>query len=346
VRLFRVSEVVALQLAIEVAVADGVGKAAVADAVDLDLDASGVDGDQRDALLAAAWQDIALAREVDHRLAVGDIDGERHLLGERFVDVGRQSGADLDLVALAMLDAIDAKLAAFDGDRLRVAAIDGDELREVVLAARQAFRELDADTRRRGVAIGRVVGHAEAVLGAELFIGVANARGFGERKAGFQGVDGGAPVGAALHGLTQHGERAGLHGGVGAQHVGAVGGARGVDGEVVVFGFVRIGLDGEQRLGEADPVFRALAVGDDGGCIRARGGACIRTHELFGGKPQVGGGSPVRFPGVANVGLVAVGVLGDALVGEDRFLGDRRRREGGGEKCHAEDKGFEDAHRR
>ncbi len=73
-------------------------------------------------------------------------------LFERFVHVRRQARADLDLIAPAVDDTVDAELVAFDGDGLRVLGVDGDELGEVHLTAGEVLGELNADARRGRVA--------------------------------------------------------------------------------------------------------------------------------------------------------------------------------------------------
>ena len=63
-------------LLLEIAALQGLRQAAVADAVDLDVDLLGVDGDQRDALLAAVGQHVAAAGGAHRRRAVLHVDGE------------------------------------------------------------------------------------------------------------------------------------------------------------------------------------------------------------------------------------------------------------------------------
>ena len=95
-------------------------------------------------------------------------------------------------------------------DALRVLAVDGDELGEVDLAAGEGFGELQAQARGGHFRFGLVVGHAEAVLGAQLLVRLAHGAVVGEGEAGLQGIDGRAPVGAPLQRVAEHGEGAGL----------------------------------------------------------------------------------------------------------------------------------------
>ncbi len=79
-------ELVALQLTLEVAALQRADEVAVADAVDLNLHLGGVDGDERDALLAAARQHVRLAGEAHERLAVGHIHRDLDGLGQILLD--------------------------------------------------------------------------------------------------------------------------------------------------------------------------------------------------------------------------------------------------------------------
>ena len=126
---------------------------------------------------------------------------------------------------------------------------------------------------------GLVVGHAEAVLGAQLVVGLAHGAVVGEGEAGLQGVDGRAPVGAPLQRVAEHGEGARLLRIVLGALVGDVGGAGSVHRQVVALAvLVRVGRDGEQRAGKADPGVGIASVGDDGAGEVARGGARVARN--------------------------------------------------------------------
>ena len=135
--------------------------------------------------------------------AVRHVDGDLRRFGQLLADFGRQAGADLHLVALAVGQAFDAELLAFLHEVLRVLAVDRDELRDIRLRAAQVFGELEAQARRRRLGVGLVVGHAEAVLGAQLVVGFARRLIVGEIEAEFQRVDRRAPVGAALRAFAR-----------------------------------------------------------------------------------------------------------------------------------------------
>ena len=122
--------------------------AAVADPIDRHLDEIGVDGDERDALLAGARQHIGLAREPDRRASVAHIDIERGVLEQILADSRGQAGAERDGVGVAVLKPLDADLLLVDRERRLVLADDRDERREVG-ALGQGLAELEAGARAR-----------------------------------------------------------------------------------------------------------------------------------------------------------------------------------------------------
>ena len=99
-------------MAEELVVADRRGEAAVADPVDGGERLVGVDRDDRERGAGTGGKDIGIAGEADPRGAVADIDVEFGRMGEDLAVGGGQAAADADLVAAAMLDAVDADLAA------------------------------------------------------------------------------------------------------------------------------------------------------------------------------------------------------------------------------------------
>ncbi len=314
-------DLVAGELALEVAAVERADEVAVADAIDLDLDLGGVDGDDGDALLAAARQHVALAGEAHERLAVGHVDGDGDALLQALLDVGGKPGAELDLVALAVREAIDAELLAVGRNGLRVLAVDGNELREVDLLVREVLGELQAQARGGGLRFGLVVDHAEAVLGAQLLVGSAHLAVVGEREARLQSIDRGAPERAALERVAEHGERTRLVAVVLRSAVGDVGGAGGVHRQVVALvAFLGINVDGEERAREPDPGVDVLAVGDDCGGEVARSPARIGAKPFLSGLAQLwrlfAGGLPVGL----EVGLVTLAVLLDPLMQEGMRL--------------------------
>ena len=115
-----IARIVALKLSLD----DGRRKPAIADAIDLERNLLGVDGDERQALLAGARQHIAAPAGAHRRRAVAHIDVELGRLEQALADGRRQAGADRNLVALAMREPLEAELAILDIDGRRVAAVD------------------------------------------------------------------------------------------------------------------------------------------------------------------------------------------------------------------------------
>ena len=168
--LLQGAQVVASELALEIAALQHLGDAAVADAVDLDLDGVGVDRDERDALLSAVGQHVAAPHRPDRRRPVLNVDSQLRRLGQSLAaDGGRQAGAYLHLVALAVRQAVDAQLALLGRHGLRVLAVDQHVLRPVHLAGAQVLAELHAQPRLAGVAVHLVLEDAEAVLRNQAF---------------------------------------------------------------------------------------------------------------------------------------------------------------------------------
>ena len=153
-----------VELAQERPVADRAGQAALADAIERDLDLGGVDGDGGNTLGADARQHEIVAREAHRGAAVAHVDVENGCFLQRLVDDGGDAGAHGDLIALAMRDAIDAELFARRGDRRRGLSVERHIGREVEPPGFQFLGELDADPRRGRVGVDRVVDDAEAVL--------------------------------------------------------------------------------------------------------------------------------------------------------------------------------------
>jgi hypothetical protein len=284
---------------------------------------------ERNSLLAAAGEHVGLAREAHEGLAVGHVDGDLDLLFKILVDVGGEARAQVDLVALAVRETFDAELLAFGDDALRIVAVDRDELGEIHLPARQALGELQAQARGGRLRFGLVVDHAEAVLGAQLLVGQAHLRIVGERQARLQGVDGGPPVGATLERVGEHDEGLRLQGGLLRALIGEVGRARGIDGKVVALAaLVGVGRDCEQRARKPEPGSRVLIIGYDGAGETARGRARILGNRALAlgaqRRPVAAAEPPVRL----EIGLVALGVGLDVVMGEGSLLG---LRAGGGE---------------
>jgi hypothetical protein len=210
-----------------------------------------------------------------------------------------------------------AQLAVLGRYALRVATVDGDEFGEVDLAAGEAFGKLQAQARRRGFGFRLVIGHAEAVLGTQLVVAFAHGAVVGEREASLHGVDGRAPVGAALQRVAEDGEGARLLRITLAALVTQVCSAGGVHRQVVALAIlVRVGGDGEQRACQSDPGVGVVFIGDDGAGEVARCGARVGVQRALAVAAQIGGATVGSFPVRLEVGLVADRVVLDALMRE------------------------------
>ena len=111
------AQLIGFELGEEIAAVQRRDQIAVADAADGDLRPRRIDRHQRDAGLAGARQDVALAGEAHLGGAVAHIDLVVGGLEQALADGGGQALAQHDVVALAMLDAVQAQLLARRGDR-------------------------------------------------------------------------------------------------------------------------------------------------------------------------------------------------------------------------------------
>ena len=194
----------------ELVVADRRGEAAVADAVDGGERLFGVDRDDRKRGAGAGGQDIGIAGEADPRRAVADIDVELGRMGEDLAVGGGQPAADADLIAAAVLDAVDADLATLRLDGEALAAGNGDEVGKARVGDRQVIGEDDADARIGNVGVDIVGDDAEAVLGDDLVVGGADRGVLDQRQAGAIGAIGQLPLLAPLEAVAHERERLGL----------------------------------------------------------------------------------------------------------------------------------------
>ena len=134
--------------ALKVAVDHRVDQVAVADPKHAHGHRGSVDADQGNSALAGARQHIGAPGKAHERLAVAHVDIEFSRFGQAFLDGGRKASAQIDVVALAVLQTIDAKLLSFRRQGRLVAAGQRQERREVG-ALGEIFRELETGTRRR-----------------------------------------------------------------------------------------------------------------------------------------------------------------------------------------------------
>src|SRR5215831_10615160 len=157
-------EVVAVEIALEIAPHHRLEQIAIADAVDFERHRRGIDAHQRNAALPRARQHVSLAGEAHLRLAIAHVDVEVGGFQQRLLHLRGNAGTQRDGVTLAVLEALDAELPLLRGERGLVLAADADEWREVGALARQVLGELEADARRGGIRIDRVVEQPEAVI--------------------------------------------------------------------------------------------------------------------------------------------------------------------------------------
>ena len=162
-------ELIALDVLAELAVDRRGKQPTVADLQDVDGDAPGVDGDERQALLAGARQHVGAAGEAHARLAVAHVGDDVRLAAQRLAARRRHAGAQRQLIALAVLEALDAELLIGAAHRRLLHAGDRHEWRKVGALGKR-LGELQAETRRRHVGVHRVVEQAEAVLLAHFVV--------------------------------------------------------------------------------------------------------------------------------------------------------------------------------
>ena len=131
--------------------------------------------------------------------------------GKDFLDGGRQAGAQIDVVALAVLQPVDAELLALAGQRRLVGAGQREERREVDPLG-EVFGELEAGPRRGPVGIDGVVQQPETVLVAHLLVLAADLGDLAHVERQPQRIQRRTPQLALGHRPAQHGQRIGLLG--------------------------------------------------------------------------------------------------------------------------------------
>ena len=140
----------------------------------------------------------AVAGEAGGRSAILDVDRQHDRAFEHLADRRRQAGAEGDAVVVAMLQSLDADLAAFRLDAFRRRLVDGDEGRVVDAGLDQILGELGADARRGGVGLDRVLDDAKTLAGLEILVFGADRGGVRQREARLIGIEGGAEEIAAV----------------------------------------------------------------------------------------------------------------------------------------------------
>ena len=245
-------ELVTAQRGLEVAADHGVDEVAIADPEYVDAHRLGVDRDQRDALLAAARQHIGAAGEAHEGLAVADIDIELGRFRQALLHRRGQAGAQIDGVALAMPEALDAELLVFAGDRRPVAA-GKCQIRREIDALGEVFGELEAGPRRGGIRVDGVIQQLEAALVAQLFVLPADVGDLAQLQRQPQRIERRAPQLAVGHRAAEHGQGFRLLAGIAGALIGDIGRGRGALQQEGRFGRGRR-ADLEDRLGQPQPV--------------------------------------------------------------------------------------------
>src|SRR4029079_5539379 len=111
----------------------------------------------------------------------------------------------------------------FGGERRLVGAFKRNERREVRALARQLLGELEAGARRSRIRIDRVVKNAEAVLVAQLLVGLPHIRDLAKVTRISVGIERRAPQRALSARATENQQRVGLLAAVSRALVGDVG---------------------------------------------------------------------------------------------------------------------------
>ncbi len=226
------------------------GDVAVADPVKRELGAVGVDGDDRDPAPGGRRKHEVLAGEAHGGRTVLHVDFEIDLRLKVFLDRGRQTGAQCQLVTLAVGQPLDADLVVLGFHRFRRGTVERDEGRVIDAALDQRIGELDAGARGHAIGIDRVADDTEAPAGAKIIIGGLDGLGRDQLQAGLVGIEGAAIVLRVFEALGEHGQciRPAL-GGAGQQV--AVEG-----GEHALAGYVAVAGDGVCGSGHFQPELR------------------------------------------------------------------------------------------
>ncbi len=332
-RILQLLNIGTAQAGLEIAVAETVGRdrvdqVAVADAVDFDGDGFGVDADDGNALLAGARQHIGRGRKAHGRLSVAHIDREIRRFRQRFVHHRRQTGAQRDLISLAMREALDAKLLLRDRQRRLVGAGERDEGREIG-ARRNVFGELETGARRRRVGIDGIIEHAETVLVAQPLILPAHIGDFAQFEREPQRIERRPPDLALAQQRAEKRETVGFLVAIGGALIGDVGRARRAFEQHRAL-VVVAGADLLDGVGETQP--RAGVIGGSGNDLveHRHAGAEIVLGECGVGVALELVDRLRRRPGVGlDLGLELDRAAGQIVVGEWLGRGSRGKASNG-----------------
>ena len=274
------------------------------------FDSGRIDADQRNAALAGARQHIGAAGKAHERLAVAHIDVEFGRFRQGFLDRGRQAGAQIDVVAFAVLQAVDAKLLAFGRQRRLVGAGQRQERRKIDPLG-EVLGELETGPRRGAVGVDGVIQQTKTVLVTHLLVLAAHLGDLAHVERQPQRIQRRTPKLAVGHRPAQHRQRIRLLGRIAGALIGDIGRGRGaLEQEGLFAGTCRADL--EDGLGELEPV----------GAVFGRGGRDL-SEDLQAGA-EVGtleggiGVGPQRRAGFGNRPRLALdlGLQLDRQIGE------------------------------
>ena len=283
-------DVIAVEIALEIAPDHGVEQIAIADAVDFERHRRGVDADHGNAALAGARQHVGLAGEAHQGLAVAHVDVEIRGFRQRLLHRRGNAGPQRDGVTLAVLEAFDADLPILHRERRLVLTADRDERREIGAPARQVLGELEAGARRGCIRIDRVVEQPEAVFLAQALVLLTHVGDLAQLERDAQRVERRPPHRAIGIAATEHQQALGLLAGIAGALIGEIGGGGGALEQQGAFAVIAR-TDLQNGLCEPEPV--GAVVGRDRHDLSENLHAAAEIVALESGvgfAPQRGGG--------------------------------------------------------
>ncbi len=137
---------------------------AITDAAQQQIDGVKVNRFKWNRRICRFWQYISPPWEAGRGCAIPDIKRQRDILDQALTAGRRQASAECDLIARAMLDAVDTNLTAIRLHR-KICAGKLDERRVIHSSFYQAFGKFGANTRRGRIFVDAMLGDAKAVFG-------------------------------------------------------------------------------------------------------------------------------------------------------------------------------------
>ena len=319
----EIGQLVAGERFLKIAVDHGADQIAIADPEHVDVHRRGIDADQGDAALAGARQHIGPPREAHERLAVADIDVELGRFRQAFLDGRRQAGAQIEIVPLAMFQAVDAELLALGRQRRLVGAGEREERREIDPLG-EVFGELETSPRRRPVGINRVIQQPETVLVAHFLVLAADLGDLAHVERQPQAIQRRPPQLSFGHRPAQHSQRVSFLSGVAGALIGDIGGGRGpLQKEGLLARTGRTDL--EHCLGQPQPVGAVLGRGGGDLADDLQAGPEVETPE---GGIRIGSQRRGRLGNRAclalDLGLQLHGGISEIIAFEGLVRGQRR----------------------